>query len=131
VAADVLLLGGSKGFPYLKPGLRALEQILPRARRIEFPGLDHGGSSDVSNINRAGKPEVVAPELRPLLRPAVMTQRIDRRRASRPINVGSGVLRRRGGTGGIYGTFTRELAGLPGPGFRRDLAVISSWPGVA
>jgi pimeloyl-ACP methyl ester carboxylesterase len=64
VTAEVLLLGGSKGLPYLKPALDALERILPHARRVEFPGLDHGGSSDKSNTNSGGKPEVVAPELR-------------------------------------------------------------------
>ena len=31
---------------------------------VEFPGLDHGGSADVSPINRHGKPEIVAPEVR-------------------------------------------------------------------
>jgi pimeloyl-ACP methyl ester carboxylesterase len=64
VGAEVLLLGGSKGLPYLKPSLDALERVLPHARRVEFPGLDHGGSSDVSPANSGGKPEVVAPELR-------------------------------------------------------------------
>ena len=64
VEADVLLLGGSKGLPFLKPSLKALEKVLPQARRVEFAGLDHGGSGDVSKINASGKPEVVAPELR-------------------------------------------------------------------
>jgi pimeloyl-ACP methyl ester carboxylesterase len=64
VGAEVLLLGGSKGLPYLKPSRDALEQVLPHARRVEFPGLDHGGSSDVSPSNSGGKPELVAPELR-------------------------------------------------------------------
>jgi pimeloyl-ACP methyl ester carboxylesterase len=64
VGAEVLLLGGSKGLPYLKPSLDALERVLPHARRVEFAGLDHGGSSDVSPSNSGGKPEVVAPELR-------------------------------------------------------------------
>jgi pimeloyl-ACP methyl ester carboxylesterase len=65
VTADVLLLGGSKGLPFLKPALGALAQTLPHNRRVEFPGLDHGGSSDVSNTNRGGKPEIVAQEIRP------------------------------------------------------------------
>jgi pimeloyl-ACP methyl ester carboxylesterase len=64
VQAKVLLLGGSKGLPFLKPGLDALAATLPHNRRVEFPGLDHGGSSDVSPSNRNGKPEVVVPELR-------------------------------------------------------------------
>ena len=64
VRAEVLLLGGSKSPAYLKTALDALEKVLPHARRVEFPGLDHGGSSDVSNTNRGGKPELVAQELR-------------------------------------------------------------------
>jgi hypothetical protein len=64
VQANVLLLGGSKGLPFLKPSLKALEKVLPHARRVEFAGLDHGGSGDVSKINASGQPEVVAPELR-------------------------------------------------------------------
>ena len=64
VGADVLLLGGSKGLPFLKPSLNALEKVLPHARRVEFAGLDHGGSGDVSKINAGGQPAVVAPELR-------------------------------------------------------------------
>ncbi|GIH15200.1 alpha/beta fold hydrolase [Rugosimonospora africana] len=59
----VLLLGGSKGLAFLKPSLDALERTLPNATRIEFAGLDHGGSSDVTKANAGGKPEVVAPEL--------------------------------------------------------------------
>ncbi len=64
VRAEVLLLGGSKSPAWLKVALDALEKVLPRAKRIEFPGLDHGGSSDVSSTNRSGKPELVARELR-------------------------------------------------------------------
>ena len=30
----------------------------------EFPGLEHGGSSDVGPANRGGKPEMVAPPIR-------------------------------------------------------------------
>lgn len=41
------------------PGARTL----PRCRRVEFAGLDHGGSGDVTSANRNGKPEVVAAEL--------------------------------------------------------------------
>jgi pimeloyl-ACP methyl ester carboxylesterase len=62
--ADVLLLGGSKSPGYLKAALDAMEKVLPQAKRIEFPGLDHGGSSDISDMNRGGKPELVAQELR-------------------------------------------------------------------
>jgi pimeloyl-ACP methyl ester carboxylesterase len=63
LAADVLLLGGSKGLTFLKPGLAALEQVLPHVRRVEFAGLDHGGSSDISPTNEHGKPAEVAPEV--------------------------------------------------------------------
>lgn len=64
VPADVLLLGGSKGLPSLRPALDALARILPHNRRVEFAGLDHGGSSDISSTNRSGKPDIVAPEIR-------------------------------------------------------------------
>jgi pimeloyl-ACP methyl ester carboxylesterase len=63
--ADVLLLGGSKGLPFLKPALDALAKTLPHNQRVEFPGLDHGGSSDASSTNPSGgKPEIVAQEIR-------------------------------------------------------------------
>jgi hypothetical protein len=65
VPADVLSLGGSKGPPFLKPALDALAQTLPHSQRVEFPGLDHGGSSDASGTNPGGgKPEIVAEEIR-------------------------------------------------------------------
>lgn len=31
---------------------------------LEFPRLEHGGSSDVGPANRGGKPEIVAPAIR-------------------------------------------------------------------
>lgn len=61
---ESLLLGGNRGLSYLKPVLVALEKGLPNAKRVEFPGLDHGGACDVSNANRGGKPDLVAQELR-------------------------------------------------------------------
>lgn len=64
IQADTLLLGGSKSPAYLKTALDALDKVLPHVQRIEFPGLDHGGSSDVSQTNRGGKPELVARALR-------------------------------------------------------------------
>jgi hypothetical protein len=64
VKADVLLLGGSKGLHFLKPALDNLAATLPNSRRVEFAGLDHGSSADVSKANPKGKPEVVAAELR-------------------------------------------------------------------
>jgi len=60
VTADVLLLGGSKGLPFLRPARDALERSLPHGRRVEFPGLDHGATSDPSRTNPGGKPEAVA-----------------------------------------------------------------------
>jgi pimeloyl-ACP methyl ester carboxylesterase len=60
VAADVLLLGGSKGLPFLKPSRDTLEKVLPHCRRIEFDGFDHGASSDPSPINSTGSAEAVA-----------------------------------------------------------------------
>lgn len=64
VRTEVLLLGGSKSPAYLKAALDALEKVLPHAKRVEFPGLGHGGSSDTSNTNRGGNPELVAQEMR-------------------------------------------------------------------
>ena len=60
VTADVLLMGGSKGLPFLRPARDALERSLPHGRRVEFPGLDHGATSDPSRTNPGGKPEAVA-----------------------------------------------------------------------
>ncbi|MER7244885.1 alpha/beta hydrolase [Kribbella sp. NPDC000426] len=59
VNADVLLLGGTKGLPGLKPGRATLEKVLPHCRRIEFDGYDHGSSSDPGGVNPTGKPEAV------------------------------------------------------------------------
>ncbi|HLO31882.1 MAG TPA: alpha/beta hydrolase [Anaerolineales bacterium] len=63
IRAEVLLLGGSNSPAWLKSALDALATVLPHAKRIEFPGLDHGGSSDISSTNRSGQPELVASEL--------------------------------------------------------------------
>ncbi|MBO3747822.1 alpha/beta hydrolase [Streptosporangiaceae bacterium NEAU-GS5] len=64
VRAEVLLLGGSKGLPFLKPALSGLEKVIPNVERVEFPGLTHDASGDVSKRNPAGRPEVVAAELK-------------------------------------------------------------------
>jgi pimeloyl-ACP methyl ester carboxylesterase len=61
VQAEVFLLGGSKSPAYLKAALDALEKVLPRAKRIEFPGLNHAASW---NTDRGGQPEPLAKELR-------------------------------------------------------------------
>jgi len=61
ISADMLLLGSSKSPAYFKVALNALEKVLPHAKRIEFPGLNHGASG---NTNRGGQPARVAQELR-------------------------------------------------------------------
>ena len=63
IQSEILLLGGSKSPIWLKAALDALEKTLPHVKRIEFPGLDHGGSSDSSSTNRFGRPEIVASRL--------------------------------------------------------------------
>lgn len=62
--AETLLLGGGKSPAYLRSALDTLEQVLPQTRRVDFPGLDHGGSG---NTDRGGKPALVAQELRRFL----------------------------------------------------------------
>jgi len=59
IKAEVLLLGGSKSPAWLRSALDPLEKVLPNVSRVEFPGLDHGGSSDESSTNRGGQPELV------------------------------------------------------------------------
>jgi pimeloyl-ACP methyl ester carboxylesterase len=61
IRAEVLLLGGSKSTAFLKAGLDSVAKVLPHARRVEFPGLNH---SSTWNTDRGGKPEPVAQELR-------------------------------------------------------------------
>jgi hypothetical protein len=39
----------------------SLAKVLPRATRVELPGLDHGA---IGNTDRGGKPELVAQTLR-------------------------------------------------------------------
>jgi pimeloyl-ACP methyl ester carboxylesterase len=60
IPADVLLLGGSRSPTYLKTALDTLEKLLPHVKRIEFAGLNHGGSG---NKNRGGRPALVAAEM--------------------------------------------------------------------
>jgi pimeloyl-ACP methyl ester carboxylesterase len=61
IRAGVLLLGGSKSPAFLKAALDALEKVLPQAKRVELPGLNHAASW---NTDRGGQPERVAQELR-------------------------------------------------------------------
>jgi pimeloyl-ACP methyl ester carboxylesterase len=68
VRAEVLLLGGSKGLPFLKPSLAALEKTLPHVvGRVEFPGLGHGAANNASPTNKGSNPELIAQELRRFL----------------------------------------------------------------
>jgi pimeloyl-ACP methyl ester carboxylesterase len=64
IQQKVLLLGGDRSPAWLKAALDALSKTLPHVERFEFPGLDHGGSSDISSTNRSGQPEIVADELK-------------------------------------------------------------------
>ncbi len=57
---EVLLLGGSQSPKFLKTALDALEKALPRAKRVEFPGLGHAAPW---NTDKRGKPEPIAQEL--------------------------------------------------------------------
>lgn len=61
IRAEVLLLGGSRSTAFLKAGLDSVAEVLPHARRVELPGLNHSGSW---NTDRRGKPVPVAQELR-------------------------------------------------------------------
>jgi pimeloyl-ACP methyl ester carboxylesterase len=61
IQAETLLLGGSKSPAYLKAALGRLATVLPEARRVELPGVDHAASW---NSDVGGKPERVAEELR-------------------------------------------------------------------
>lgn len=64
ITADLLLLNGSKSPQYMKTALDSLEKLIPHAKRIEFPGVNHGA---VNNRNRGGKPQLVAKALRQFL----------------------------------------------------------------
>lgn len=61
IPAQLLLLGTSHSPAYFRIALEALEAIRPDAQRIEFAGLNHGGSG---NRNRGGNPARVAQDLR-------------------------------------------------------------------
>jgi pimeloyl-ACP methyl ester carboxylesterase len=61
VRAEVLLIGGSRSPEYLKAALDALEQTLPKVRRVELRGLNHAASW---NADRGGRPKPIAHELR-------------------------------------------------------------------
>jgi len=63
VGADVLLMSGGRGLKWLRPGRDALVRTLPHSRTLEYPELDHGGSSDVTKANPKGRPDLVARDL--------------------------------------------------------------------
>jgi hypothetical protein len=60
IQTDVLLLGGGKSTAFLKAGLESVAKVLPQAKRIVLPGLDH---SSPWNTDLRGKPEPLAQEL--------------------------------------------------------------------
>ncbi|HTO21178.1 MAG TPA: alpha/beta hydrolase, partial [Spirochaetia bacterium] len=64
VNLPVLLLGGTRSPRWLRDALDSAARILPNARRVVFPGLDHGGATNVSMMNRTGKPALIAEELK-------------------------------------------------------------------
>ena len=59
VTADVLLLVGTDAPALFTGTLDALQTVLPRATRVDLPGLNHGGAQD-----QGGEPEVIAAQLR-------------------------------------------------------------------
>jgi pimeloyl-ACP methyl ester carboxylesterase len=63
VTAEVLLLCGTEAAPLFKGTLDALANVLPRAARVELPGLNHGAAQD-----QGGKPAVIADQLRRFFR---------------------------------------------------------------
>lgn len=58
LSAEVLLLGGSKSHAFLRAALEAISRVIPKARRVEIPGVGHIAADN------SGKPELVAAELR-------------------------------------------------------------------
>jgi deazaflavin-dependent oxidoreductase (nitroreductase family) len=59
VTAEVLLMCGTQAPPLFTGTLDALANVLPRAARVELPGLNHGGAQD-----QGGQPAVIAEQLR-------------------------------------------------------------------
>jgi surfactin synthase thioesterase subunit len=65
VRSEVLLISAARSPAYLQEASRALESILPNARRVELPGTDHGAPW---NADRGGKPSAVADAMREFLK---------------------------------------------------------------
>jgi pimeloyl-ACP methyl ester carboxylesterase len=59
VTADVLLLVGTNAPTLFIGTVDALQTVLPRATRVDLPGLNHGGAQD-----QGGQPNVIAAQLR-------------------------------------------------------------------
>lgn len=59
VTAEVLLLCGADAPTLFTGTLDALQKVLPRATRVELPGLNHGAPQD-----QGGNPAVIADQLR-------------------------------------------------------------------
>ena len=55
MGADVLLMGGQKSPAFLREILGALEETLPRARRVEFQGVGHEAPIDRGDPERVGE----------------------------------------------------------------------------
>ena len=65
ITTDVLVLGGGKSPAFLKADLEALWTLLPKAKVVIFPGLDHAASwNPHPQRNPRGDPFTVARELR-------------------------------------------------------------------
>ena len=62
IAAEVLLLGGSRSQPFLRAALDSLAHAIPRAARVELPNVGHVAADN------DGKPALVARELRRFFR---------------------------------------------------------------
>jgi len=67
VRVPVLLLGGTRSPRWLRSALDSAARVLPNAQRVVFPGLNHGGATNVSMMNRTGKPALIAKELKRFL----------------------------------------------------------------
>lgn len=63
VTAEVLLMCGSEAPPLFTGTLDALQGVLPRATRVDLPGLNHGAAQD-----QGGRPEIIAEQLRRFFR---------------------------------------------------------------
>ena len=59
MTAEILLMCGAEAPPLFTGTLDALEKVLPRATRIELPGVNHGAAQD-----QGGRPAVIADQLR-------------------------------------------------------------------